>query len=172
MLYKISSLITGLMLVCTASIAAEAQNFQDGQQSAAYAGVYLSFSLGEQRRATDDPLKFGFKAGFRRDMRRSNNGILRTNSFTADMVKLDFSDRGFRALTLAGSPLVQTDRFGRTFYLGDDGEDDKDGKGGISVGKVLLWTGGIIGGIIVVGSLVACVDGTPGDETFDLCALN
>jgi len=171
MMYKISSLITGFILVCAMSFGAEAQSFQDGHQNAAYAGVYLSFSLGEQKRTTDDPLKFGFKAGFRRDMRRSNNGILRTSSFTADMVKLDFSDRGFRALTLAGSPLVQTDRFGRTFYLGDDGEDDKDGKDGISVGKVLLWTGGILVGVVIVSIAVQCAEGAD-EDLIDLCPVN
>jgi len=106
------------------------------------------------------------------NMVRSNHCILHTRDFIADMVKIDFNAKGFEQLSLAGNPLLQTDIYGRLRYMGLDGDEtDEEKRSG--VGTVLMWTGAVLGGLVIVGTLGSCIDGVPKEEKLlDFCPFN
>lgn len=135
------------------------QGYLETQRGTSYAGLYLSVPIGSGYTAKQDDLKFGFRAGFRYDRRWNNHSIVRTSSLSANMVTLDFTSRGFKQLSLAGMPMIYTDQYGRTIFLDDSKNDEEEG--GIGVGTILLWTGGILGGLILVGLAETCLDGEP-----------
>lgn len=150
----------------------QAQSFYKQQSSASYAGLYLSVPLGGDSKRSSDQLKFGFRAGLQRDLYGGFNGYQTQQRFSADMVRIDFTQQGFNQLSFAGRTMLQTDMYGRVRYLGLDGEEADEDKGS-GLGTVLMWGGVIMGGLLIVGTLGSCVDGVPKEDSFlDFCPLN
>jgi len=169
-MYKIAGYFLSLLALLSISQIAAAQSFYDQQDSAAYAGLYMSVPLGTADLKKANDYKLGFKAGFQRNMRLNNNGLLKQQSFTADVVDLRFSSQGFKQFSFAGTPMVYTDLYGRLHYVGEKEDGDEEDKGGSRIGTILLWTAGIAGGLTALILLGSCVDSAE-DEFVDFCAL-
>ena len=155
-MFRLTGLLLSLISIFSLTQNASAQSIYDQRDSAAYAGLYVSIPFGHTARKIEDEYKLGFKAGLRQDRRFSRNGLTKTSSFTADVVDLNFSQQGFNKLTLAGIPVVYTDIYGRAHYLGEDEDSD----GGSTIGKIALWSLGIVVGaaVIVAVAVEVCFD--------------
>jgi len=154
-MFKLSGLILSLISISFITLPATAQSFDDGRDSAAYAGLYMSVPLASQRTAHTKDFKFGFKAGLRQDIRYTKNGLVKTSTYTADMLDLNFSEQGFNKLSLAGTPLIFEDYAGQIQYM--DGDE-----GGSS--NTILW---VAGGILVLGAVAVaalCFKSIDGSE--------
>lgn len=150
---------------------ASAQESAERQQSATYAGLYLTLRLGDTPATADNRLAYGFKAGFRRDWAQNTHGVFRTRGYIADMMRLDFSERGFQRASLIGQPIVSRGYGGHYYYLDNDG----DGKKKRSLaGSALLWTGGILAAILIAGNLNDCTDNVSeeDEEGVDFCVFD
>ena len=159
-MFRLAGLLTSLISIISASQNASAQSILDQRNSEAYAGVYVSMPFGTASRKAKEDYKLGFKAGLRQDVRYSRNGLLKTSSFTTDVFDLSFSERGFSKLSLAGTPVVYTDIYGRTFYLGENTGE----KSGTSIGRGILWGLGIVAGAGII--LAVTIDVTNLDQGF------
>jgi len=140
--------------------ATTAQDFTGQQDRAAYAGAYFSMSFGGGAKAEKRPVRFGFSAGLRQsnlghssnyfgaqfDRRDANITMLADRDWQARVVDLNFSDRGFERFSFSGTAFAQKDALGQISYLGDRFNlDDEGEEKGSGVGKILLWTGAVIG---------------------------
>lgn len=149
------------------------QQFQNRNNT--YAGLYFSMPLGGKKKKAD-AYKFGFKMttgpnflgnGFAQQSvnfrGRNSFGLKGRQQFTGQMevMNITFNQNGFKQANVMHLPLVMKASDGRFIYL-DDKEDGK--KGGITVGKVLLWTGVAVGALIVVGVAASCVEDIKDDD--------
>jgi len=169
----IIKILSAVTLMASFSGVATAQNFTGQQDRAAYAGAYFSMSFGGGEASYKRPVSYGFSAGLRQrsfqqsnnyfgtqfDRRDANVNMLEGRDWQARVFDLNFSDRGFERLSLSGMSFAQKDALGQVRYLGglNRFNGDSDGEeNGVNVGKILLWTGAVIG---VAGiTLLAVVD--------------
>ena len=153
-------LLSLAILVTVWSGASSAQTFTDQQRRAAYAGAYFSLSFGGGEKSYKRPVRYGFSAGLRQssfgpsshyyspqfNRTDANINLRGGRDWQARVVDLNFSDRGFEHLSLSGMAFAQKDAFGQVRYLGGRNSLNADGDDeGSGVGKILLWTGVIVG---------------------------
>lgn len=157
----------------------------DARSGDLYAGAYLTFRFGGARKAqTDNQFKYGFRAGLQAPNRGflaaqrydlTGRRVLGQKKLQLNLLDTSFDRHGFEKLSLAGAPLVFRGSDGQIYVLSADSEngEGKDGSGFKKVGTILLWTGVVIAGIVVVSALSACADGESKEEAFlDFCPLN
>ena len=118
---------------------------QSGLRSSINAGFRLSIPFGPTKKS-EDKVRYGLQLNLRREF---NNGagwnayghMTPPQTFNADIMSLNFSENGFKGLSLAGQ---QTLIYKDGVLMAAEGEDKKGGGNGwlILGGVVLLVAGG------------------------------
>ena len=167
MFRKLTCLVTAAAFVSSMAPASYAQDnrFAGGDPYASrghmQVGVYMKLPFtGGLKYHKREKLKFGAALGFTREYNTSNTMFAPRQQFTANLVDLKFDNSGFKALALSGQDIL----------IPQDGRIvlsvDEDGK--IKWGKVGLYTLAVIGGVVVLATVVilAC---TNDDGITDTC---
>jgi hypothetical protein len=122
-------------------------NNNSGLRSSINAGFRLSIPFGPTKKS-EDIVKYGFQLNLRREYSNSagwnNYGYTNTNqTFNSDIMSLNFSENGFKGLSLAGQ---QTLIYKDGVLRAADNKDKKGGSNGwlIAGGVALVLVGGAV----------------------------
>ena len=94
-------------------------------------------------------MKYGLRAGIERNLHFNQDGLPDRVSYTADVVKVGFTQHGFERFSFAGTPLAQRDIDGRIRFAFYDKDDESSG---MSTTHKILWGAIILGGVAVVAA--------------------
>ncbi len=137
-------------------------NNNSSLRSSINAGFRLRVPFGPTKK-TEDKVKYGFQLNLRQEF---NNGtgwnsygqMTPPQTFNADIMSLDFSENGFKGLSLAGQ---QTLIYKNGVLMAAEGEDKKGGGNGwLIAGGVVLLLGGAVLAASKVGDGIADGFGT------------
>jgi len=125
-------------------------------KNTAYAGLYLSMPFGQYKK-NKNRFNYGLTVDFQHKSMMRNDYNFNVTPFATrrpfgslSLVDINFNDQGFKRFSVAQLPLLSRSNEGQFVYL-DDGEEKKSGS---KVGKVLLWTGGILAATAGAGILL------------------
>ena len=124
-------------------------------RNAAHVGLYLKIPFsGGLKNFKKDRLKFGASLGFKRnyssDYRTNIEMFNSRRQITLNVLDLKFNEHGFKTVSLVGQDLRGLKK-GDIIFLEDE-------KGGITAGKVVLYTLAGLGALVLVAAAAVATD--------------
>ncbi len=159
-LYKFSSrLALSALMVSYSFLPAQAYggpysdfDNQSGLRNSVNAGFRLTIPFGPTKKS-EDKVKYGFQLNLRREYNNSGwNGfgnMNRSQTFNADILSLDFSENGFKGLSLAGQ---QAFIYKNSVLMATEGEGGSNRGWYIAGGVVLVIVGGAALAVIAISN--------------------